>query len=492
MSLQTKKPMSNDVSSVLRNSVTSIGGQFVILFAGLASSVLVARVLGKEQLGIFNWGLGLASMLMAIANAGIDNVIVRDVAQDKSKAPSYLLNGFIIKIVSSSFCCLGIILYLNIRHYTGIQLAVGYILCMTVITESFNYTCRSVLAALERQDLSVAVSVLSNFLRIAVIVLLVKLGYNIVAVAWTTVCGMLAMLIGQTVVIRRLVGGVGRPAMPTIKHLMRYGSTYLASTIFAGVFDRADFMMLEYFKGVAAVGIYSAPYRIMEIVTMIAYNISFALFPIISKRSINGSDEGSARVILRATRYLVILGIAICASIFLLSHQLIVMLYSNKYYASGTCLSILIWSRLITFAILPGQQAVQARNAQLLLVPPVIIRTLVNIGMNLYAIPRYGFLGACVSMVVSDNLYFALIYAFAFRGPERFSIKLLLGRVLFAAGLMAVIAWLAHPLGAIAATVLANIAFVFGLYAFRALDAEDKRFIGGVAKSIRYKVLSRG
>ena len=65
-----------------------------------------------------------------------------------------------------------------------------------------------------------------------------------------------------------------------------------------------------------------------------------------------------------------------------------------------------------------GQQAVQARNAQLWLVPPVIVRVPVNMPLNMYLIPRCGYIGASVSMVITDNTYYTLMYVFAFREPE--------------------------------------------------------------------------
>ncbi|GEM_PF-2684906 len=476
--------MSSDAKSALKNSVASIAGQMINLLVGMASSIYVARELGSAQFGMLNWALGLVGIVRAVANVGIDNVITRDIAQNRNRAPEYLLSSFVVKLFSTSLCYLGILVYLNARGYTGLQLAVGYIACTMTIFESLDSSCKAVLVGIERQDLTVAVSVVTNVIRVVTIVALVCLGYNVVAVAWVTIIIAALTLVLHFVAIGRQVGGSWRPSLGTMKYLVAVGSTFFASQFFAGIFDRADYIMLDWYRSIGEVGIYSAAYRIMEIVTMIAYSASLALYPIMSRR-IQGSKESYARAIERSTKYLSIVGIPLCAGVFLLSEQLMVALYSTEYATSGTCLAILIWSRLIAFAILPGQQAVQARNAQLWLVPPVIVRVLVNIPLNVYLIPRYGVIGASLSMVITDNIYYSLMYLFAFRGPERFNPIALLGRPVLAGLAMAAVILLVRPLGIIVATAAGVVAYTLALPAFGAIDTEDKRILGGLVADLR-------
>jgi O-antigen/teichoic acid export membrane protein len=404
---------------------------------------------------------------------------VRDLARRRDKAPEYLLSAFVVKVFSSCLCYLGIALYLRMRGYSGIQLAVGYLLCSTVIAESFNASCRAVLAGLERQDLSAVVSVVTNVLRVGAVVILVYSGYNIVAVAWVTV-GATALTLGlQVAAIRGIARAFWHPSLAMSRHLVTVGATFLASDIFLKLFDRADYIMLDIYKDVGTVGIYGAAYRIIEITATIGYTCSLAIFPIMSRR-VHGSKEDYARAISRSTKYLTIFGIPFCVGIFLLSRPLMIGLYHSPLFpasASGTCLSILIWSRIAAFAIVPGQQAVAARNAQLWLLPPVIARAAINIGLNLYLIPRYGYIGASVAMVITENIFYVLNYIIAFRGPERFNPIALLARPSIAAGIMAVVVLWLRPYGMAAATAGALVTYPLALLALGAIDSEDKRIL---------------
>lgn len=476
--------MSKDARSVLKNSVASIAGQMITLLVSMISSVYVARVLGKDQFGMFSWALGLVTIVRAVATIGLDNVITRDAAQNREKSPEYLLSSFVLKLFSASICYLGISVYLQMRGYSGLQLAVGYILCSMVLIESLDSSCRAVLIGIERQDLSVGVAVVTNIARVILVVALVHSGYKIVAVAWVTIGVAALTLVLHFLAIRRIVGGVWRPTFSAMKHLLVVGSSFFASYFFDKIFDRADYVMLDWFKGVGEVGVYSAAYRIMEIVTMIAYSCSLALFPIMSRR-IQGSKESYARAIEKSTKYLTMLGIPLCSGIFLLSHQLMVGLYSNKFALAGPCLAILIWGRLLSFVVFPGQQAVQARNGQIWLVPPVLVRVSVNILLNLYLIPRRGCLGASIAIVVSDNAYYVLLYLIAFRGPERFNPFKLLARPVLAGLVMAAVVLLVRPLGIYVATAAGMLAYMAALPAFGVLDAEDKRILGNLVDDFR-------
>ncbi len=481
--IQSDTKVSSDARSAIRNSAASVAAQMANLLVGLVSSVYIARVLGKEQFGMFGWALGLSTVLMPLANAGLDNVIVRDVARQRDKAPEYLLSAFLVKICSSSICYLGIVWYLQFRGYSGLQLAVGYILCAIVIAESFNATCRAVLVAMERQDLIAIVSVLTNGVRVGAVVLLIYLGFNIVAVACVTVSIALVTFAANLVAIKRLASGLWRVRLVLSRHLVLLGTTFLASQIFAALFDRADYIMLDIFKDIGSVGIYGAAYRIIEIVTMIGYSCSLALFPIISRKVLSSKEE-YAHAVQRSTKYLTVFGIPLCVGIFLLSHQLMVGLYSLQFAASGTCLSILIWSRIGVFAVLPGQQAVASRNAQLWLVPPVIARAALGIGLNLYLIPRYGYIGASASMVIAENVYYVLNYVVAFRGPERFNPVTLFARPLLATGAMTVIILLVRPFGIVLATAAGILAYALALPLFGVIDSQDKQLLKALVSGL--------
>lgn len=476
--------MSNDARSAVKNSVASISGQLINLVVGIVSSVYIARVLGKDQFGMISWAFGLYGIMRAFACFGIDNVITRDVARDRDKAPEYLLSSFAAKLIFSSVCYLGICLYLAARGYTGLQLAVGYIISTMIIFESLDFSSRSVMVAVERQELSAIVAIATNVLRVVATLVLIYFGFNIVAVAWVTIIVMCLTLVLDLVVVRRLVRGIWRPTWKAVKYLVVVGFSFFAANVFDMIVTRADYILLDLYKTVSDVGIYSAAHRIIDIVTMVAYSSSLALFPIISRR-VQGSKEAYARAMEKCIKYLTMVGIPLCGCVFLSSNQLMVGLYGSQFLSAGTCLAILIWGRLIIFPMYPAQQAVWARNAQLWLVPPAVLRLIVNVGLNIYLIPRHGVIGACIAMLVAENLHYTIMYIFVLRGPERFNPVTLLGRPVLAGLAMAAVVLLTRHLGVAIATAAGLIAYVLALPAFGAIDSDDKRILGGLVTDLR-------
>ncbi len=472
---------SHDARSVLRNSAASIAGQFATLAVGLISSVYVARTLGSKQFGMLAWATGLTGIVMAFANLGIDNILVREVAKHRERAAKYLFSAFLLKTFSASLCMAGIVTYLHVRGYSGMQLAVGYILCTTVILEGFNFACRSVLTGLERQDTTALLSLVVGLLRVASVILLVWLGFNIVLVAWATVAGCLLMVVGQVAIIRRLSGDSSGADRGVSVMLLGQGWTFLLSQALAGFFDRSDYLILEAWKGPDPVGLYSAAYRIIDIAFVAGYSYSAAMFPILSRRAAQ-EDGGRDRAVAKATRYLVLVGFPGSMLVFLLSHELIAAIYGPKFAAAGGCLALLMWSRIAMFTVLPGQQSVAARQAQLWLVPPIVVRLVLNLGLNFYLIPRYSYIGACWAMIISENVYYVATYFISFRGGERFSVVDILLKPGLAVGAMAGAFYLVRPVGAAPAAIAAVATYVLGVFALKLLDSDDKRMIRSILK----------
>lgn len=479
--MKSKTKPTSDAKSALRNSTASITGQFANLAVNLISSIYIARMLDRQQFGMYSWALSVSTIAMAIASAGLDNVLIRDVARDRNKCRAYLPNALVLKIIASAICYLGIVGYFHLRGYSGLQLAIGYVLCSIVLSDSLNTSCRSILVAYERQDITATISVVTNAIRVIIVVLLVRMGCNILAVAWVTVAVSTATLFSHLAYIIRIVQLEWRPRVEIMRHLLVIGRTFLISDLFLKTFDRADYIMLDYFKGVEAVGIYSVAYRIIDIVTMIGYSCSLALFPIMSKRSV-GDDKAFARAVQKATKYLVAFGTPLCVAIALLGPQLVVALFSSKYALSGLCLSLLIWSRIASFAILPGQQAVAARNAQLWLFPPVVARTLVNISLNIYLIPRYSYIGACWSMIITENVYFLLNYLIAFRGSERFDPVKDFGRIILSTIVMAAFIMALRRFTLILPIIAGIVSYLAAVILLKVFDSSDKEMAKGLLR----------
>ena len=82
--------MNDTAKRVLGNALFRVGGY--ALGAGLffATIVLIARYLGTEGFGHFSFILATASIFQLVADMGVRNIVIRDIALEKEKFQLHL------------------------------------------------------------------------------------------------------------------------------------------------------------------------------------------------------------------------------------------------------------------------------------------------------------------------------------------------------------------------------------------------------------------
>src|SRR5688572_30631741 len=73
------------------------------LFVGVVVGIYVARYLQPEQYGLLNYAISFVSIFSVFATLGLDQIIVRELAQGPGRRDDLLGTGFILKLVGSCF-----------------------------------------------------------------------------------------------------------------------------------------------------------------------------------------------------------------------------------------------------------------------------------------------------------------------------------------------------------------------------------------------------
>jgi PST family polysaccharide transporter len=170
------------------------------------------------------------------------------------------------------------------------------------------------------------------------------------------------------------------------------------------IYMRIDAVMLEDMSGQREVGIYAAATRLSEIWYVIPLAMLASVFPSVVKVRETNPALYKQRL-LRLFSLMSGMSLTLAVPIAFLSVPLIRLVYGAKYLDAGPVLAVHIWASLFVFL----GSAQEAWNVAEGLLRLSLYRTLcgavINVGLNLVLIPRYGSLGAAWATVVS--------YAFA-------------------------------------------------------------------------------
>jgi O-antigen/teichoic acid export membrane protein len=111
------------------------------------------------------------------------------------------------------------------------------------------------------------------------------------------------------------------------------------------------------------------------------------------------------------------MGLAVAAVAFVIATPLLVFLYGADFAAATTPFRILCLGLPIVFAIWILHAIAISVDRERLLLKTGLIGLAVNVGINLYAIPRYGADGAAVATVVGEVVS-AIVLVYGLRGTR--------------------------------------------------------------------------
>jgi O-antigen/teichoic acid export membrane protein len=237
--------------------------------AFLLLTVLAARRLSRDEFGLFALGSAIGWIAGVISDAGLQLHVARTVARSDVGSSGWIIRRWLTWRVTAAFVALGLaaagvaVWTADSRAVVPLILLIAVWLC-NAVTEFLNHLFRG----LSRTDVESTVTGVS---RIA------TLGAGAAALAWRPTLMSLAVallpvaamtLIVTAQVARRLTIGRVDPIVTTQARRWREFAEQVApigaGIVLSALYFRIDVVLLERWQGAAAVGSYTAVFRLIE------------------------------------------------------------------------------------------------------------------------------------------------------------------------------------------------------------------------------------
>jgi O-antigen/teichoic acid export membrane protein len=209
------------------------------------------------------------------------------------------------------------------------------------------------------------------------------------------------------------------------------------SIIFNLAYFKADTFILSLVRPAAEVGIYSAAYRVLEILVTFPFMLAGVMLPLMSHAWVNKDHEKFTRLIRQSFSAMMVLAIPLAAGTIVMGVPLMTFISGPAYLESGQVLKVLALATAVIYIGTISSHVVVAINAQKKMLPVYIIVAILTVLGYVLLIPIYGMWAAAWLTVASEiavagaSTYFCLKAA-----PNGFSVPVAL-KLLFAAGMMA-------------------------------------------------------
>lgn len=405
--------LSPNLRQIIGNTAWLFSEKIWQMGLGLLVGVWVARYLGPENFGLFNYATAIVGLLSPLAKLGLDSIIVRDLARNKSLRDETLGTAFALRITGSTLMFFLIVggTYLLSPDDNLMRWLVG-IVAVGTICQSFeiiDFWFQSQIQAKYSVWARNAAYVLLSGVKVFLIVTKAPL----VAFAGAMAAEQAIAALGL-VIVYRWQGNLLKAwdiNVQRAKTLLKDSWPLILSGIVIMIYMRIDQIMLGQMQSVESVGIYSAAVKISELWFFVPMAVVNSVFPsIVQAKDIN--EETYYSRIQKLFNLMCLLAYAVAIPMTFLSPYIVTLIYGPEYAEASAILTVHVWMGL--FATLGVAREVWLTTEGLMKFSAVTTTTgaIVNVILNYFFIPIYGGIGAAVATVIAQMVSAYAIGAF--------------------------------------------------------------------------------
>ncbi|RJP25489.1 MAG: flippase [Candidatus Abyssobacteria bacterium SURF_5] len=422
----------------IRNLLAVQAGGIISRLAFVAFNIIAVRMLGKEKFGLWSLIFVLLGIGYAIVDFGLDPLTIRDIARNRSNLKEYLSTLFGIKLCLSLLALPVLFIASHIlsdspESYKLILLAAP-LLMFTALEGPFA----SALRALERMHLTSLVDTAYTCLQVASGICLLFLGFKIGALLGAYIFWAFWRWLTYYLIIRKDVGLI-RPGLDKsiAKYLLSNSYIFAILGVLAFIHFRVDTLMLARMKSYEVVGIYAAPYKLLEPIMFASISINMVLMPTVSSMLVT-SKESLRRVIESIVRILAAISFPVLLLMGYYARDIVLLVFGEAYAPSSSILRIFCVICALAFAFTPFRVLILNSTYTKKFGVFLLFNTALNISLNLILIPKYSFVGAGIATFITFGIDSVVRYLFATRifDGRRPDIHVALIKLIVAVGLM--------------------------------------------------------
>lgn len=399
-------------SKVFRNTSWMLGGFGARALLQFLYFVIVARLLGSRDYGIFVAIASLVGIAAPFSTWGSGNILIKYVSRDKNLFGKYWGAALATTLTSSVFIILIVIGISRLVLPNNIPIIVIFLLAVSdLLFSRLSDLCGQAFQAFERLKETSTIQIISNMTRLifACYFLFFTTISNITT--WSFMY-FFAAAISAAISVCWVVSELGSgkfSLLPMYSHF-KEGGLFSIGLSSQTVYNDIDKTMLASTVSLDGAGLYAASYRIIDVAFTPIKSLLFATYAKFFQYGETGI-ESSAKLSQRILPYAVFYGILFVFASFLLS-PMIHVIFGDKFIESEYYLKLL--SPLVFLKSLHylAADALTGAGKQGVRTLAQVCVAAINISLNLVLLPVFGVVGAIISSIACDFILAVFLWSF--------------------------------------------------------------------------------
>jgi O-antigen/teichoic acid export membrane protein len=410
---QARRP--NLARSVMLNTVVQVAGRVVTVILGLLTIRLSTTYLGADGYGNLATIVTAATLLITLADLGLSTVLPRELARRPQQGDAVAGAMLRFRLLTTAAFVVATAALVPLLPFNG-SVRKGLLIALVgVFFMSVGRVPGTFFQVNLRMGYSAILDVLYRVVALGLVAVAVAGDLGFYAVVLATSAASAAWAIASFVLSRRFWSINLRFAWAQARGLVRDSFALWGITVIGLLHFKSDTLVLAATRSPHEVGVYAVAYAFLEQTMFVPSVFIAVLFPILARHLVRRDDLEGPRVVQKAFQVLLLLAVPATLLLFFMPRVAIHLVSNAEFDSAATPLRILafafvpIFLNSLFFAVLVNL------NKQRLLMVVAGTTLAVNTGLNLYLIPKYGYVAAAATTVFTESLGFVLSIFFAAR-----------------------------------------------------------------------------
>lgn len=462
-------------NKIFTNTLWQIVIRGINILVGVVSLGLITRILGQAGFGFYTTIFAFVQMFMILADLGLYLTLLREVsaAKDRPAENKAVNNVFTIRLLASFLI---IILAPIAVWFFPYDIAVKQGVIYFIGAFFFNSLISTLTAVFSKKldTPKVAfVDFINKLLYVSFLAYYFFSGSNLNKVLLAnSITAFIAFLL-LCVFLKKHIDLKLAWDFPYWRKIFHTTWPLAITVILNLVYFKADTLILSIYDSPEAVGLYGAPYRILEVVTTFPHMFMSLILPLFTAAWLSKNLDKLNKVLQNTFDFFSILTIGMITIIWLVSKPLMTFLAGAEFAGSGPILNVLILATASIFFGTLFTYLVVALKIQKEMIKYFLIAAIAGLVGYFIFVPIFSYWGAAYMTLLVEVLIWIFAYIVV-RKHIRIKLNLkVLAKAMFSGLLTFLIVWQFKDFNFIFTIVASSILYILILYLSKAVDKKS-------------------
>jgi O-antigen/teichoic acid export membrane protein len=395
-------------------------GSAVNLVIAFSLRIVLARWLGAFDLGLYTMVVTVQEIATLVAGLGISVALTKYVAEyqdTEDKLFQTTSSAFIISIMFS--LVVGVLLYFLSRTVAGILDMPQLAHLLRVLAMAFPFIILleaelGLLNGLRRMKNYTYLIILRSCLMILLTMTFVWLGFGVEGTVFGIVLSVVVGCIFGLYLSRKYLRPTFQGFFQNAKKFVLFGSQVFGANAVGLIASRADIVMIGYFLAATELGYYSVAITISMLFDVIPQAIQRISYPATTEYWYKKDHQSLQQMIDKSMKYSACIVLPLGLGVGFFAKEITTTIFGADFIYAALPLVILLISRVIRGATeIPIGAVFSGVGRPDIGLKISTLSAVLNIGLNIVLIPRFGIAGAAmassISLLVAAVIFIALL-----------------------------------------------------------------------------------